>query len=83
MAKISYYQINVKFSTGKLKSLETSNTYVTFLLEYEEEMSNTNSILQPDSFNYTITIVVYNRERMSSQPTSKSFGMRMHTQLCI
>ena len=75
MTKISYYQINGNFSTGTLMSEETNNTHVTFLLEYLKETRNTNSTLQPESFGYTITIVVYNREGMSSQPTSKSFGM--------
>ena len=74
MTKISYYEINVNFSTGKLMSEETNDTHVTFVLEYEEEMSNTNS---PESFNYAITIVVYNSEGTSSQPTSKSFGMKI------
>ena len=74
MTKISYYEINVNFSTGKLMSEETNDTHVTFVLEYEEEMNNTNS---PESFNYAITIVVYNSEGTSSQPTSKSFGMKI------
>ena len=83
MTDISYYEVNVKFSTGKPMSEETNNTRVTFLIEYEEEMSNANSTLQSESFDYTITIVVYNSEGMSSQPTSKSFGMKIHTQLYI
>ena len=41
-------------------------------------MSNTDGTLQPESFKYTITIVVYNREGMSSQSTSKSFGMKIY-----
>ena len=77
MANISYYEISINFSTGNLMSVETGNTHVTFLLEYLNETNNTNITLLPKSLytNYIITIVVYNSERMSSQSTSKSFGM--------
>ena len=70
MTDISYYEINVDFSTGKLMSVEANNTDVTLSL--------------PESldFNYTITIVVHDSEGMSSEPASKSFGMKIHTQLC-
>ena len=85
MANISYYEISINFSTGNLMSVETGNTHVTFLLEYLNETNNTNITLLPKSLytNYIITIVVYNSERMSSQSTSKSFGMKKHTQLLI
>ena len=62
MANISYYEISI--NTGKL-SVETNNTSVTLLIESLEEIY----------FNNTLLIVVYNTEGMSSQPTSKSFGM--------
>ena len=76
LANISY-EISINFSTGNLMSVETGNTHVTFLLEYLNETNNTNITLLPKSLytNYIITIVVYNSERMSSQSTSKSFGM--------
>ena len=80
MTTISYYEINVNFSTGKLMSVETNSTHVTFLPPVPEnlkETNNTNITLQPESFNYTITIVVYNSEGMISQSTSKSFGMNI------
>ena len=64
MANISYYEINI--NTGKL-SVETNNTSVTLLIESLEEIYFNNMLL--------IIIVVYNTEGMSSQPTSKSFGM--------
>ena len=64
MANISYYEISI--NTGKL-SAETNNTSVTLLIESLEEIYFNNTLL--------IIIVVYNTEGMSSQPTSKSFGM--------
>ena len=80
MTTISYYEINVNFITGTLMSVETNSTRVTFLPPVPEnltETNNTNITLQPESFNYTITIVVYNSEGMISQSTSKSFGMNI------
>ena len=68
MAYISYYEISI--NTGKL-SVETSNTSVTLLLESFEELDFSNT--------FSITIVVYNSEGMSSQPTSKNFGMNILT----
>ena len=68
MTKIGYYEINVNSSAGNLMSVETNNTHVTFLLPEHLE-----------GFNFKITIVVYNREGMSSQSTSRSYGMKMHT----
>ena len=62
MANISYYEINI--NTGKL-SVETNNTSVSLLIESLEEIH----------FNNTLLIVVYNTEGMSSQLTSKNFGM--------
>ena len=64
MANISYYEISI--NTGKL-SVETNNTSVTLLIESLEEIYFNNTLL--------IIIVVYNTEGMSSQLTSKSFGM--------
>ena len=77
MTNISYYEISINFSTGDLMSVETSNTRVTFLLKYLNETNNNNITLLPKSLytKYIITIVIYNSERMSSQSTSKSFGM--------
>ena len=66
MANISYYEIDINFSTGKLVSVEANSTNVT--LQLPESLD----------FNYTITIVVHNSEGLSSQPTSKSFGMKIH-----
>ena len=82
MAKISYYEleINFNFSTEQLTSVVTSSTHVTILPpEYMEEINDTDIALLPESFDYTITIVVYNSVGMSSQPTSRDFGMRIHT----
>ena len=62
MGNISYYEINI--NTGKL-SVETNNTSVTLLIKSLEEIH----------FNNTLLIVVYNGGGMSSQPTSKNFGM--------
>lgn len=65
MAKISYYEINVNSSAGKLVSVETDKSVITLPLpEHLEE------------FNFKITIVVYNSEGMSSPSTSRNFGMR-------
>ena len=64
MANISHYEISI--NTGKL-SVETNNTSITLLLESFEKIE----------FNNTLSIVVYNNEGMSSQPTSKSFGMNI------
>ena len=85
MSEISHYTINVNFSTGEFMSLVAYNRYVTILSEYLKQTNNnpnnTNVTLQLDPFSYTITIVAYNSEGMSSQPTSKYFGMNIHT--CI
>ena len=69
MTKINYYEleINFNFSTEQLMSVVTSSTHV----EYLEEINDTNVTLLPESFDYTITIVVYNSVRMSSQSTSR------------
>ena len=81
MSEISYYTINVNFSTGEFMSLVTYSTSVTFLSEYLKQINSTNITLQHEPFSYRIMIVAYNSEGMSSQPTSKYFGMNMHT--CI
>ena len=81
MSEISYYTINVNFSTGEFMSLVTYSTSVTFLSEYLKQINITNITLQHEPFSYRIMIVAYNSEGMSSQPTSKYFGMNMHT--CI
>ena len=64
MTKISYYEleINFNFSTKQLlMSVVTSSTHVTILPpEYLEEINDTNVTLLPESFDYPITIVVYN-----------------------
>ena len=78
MANINYYDINVNFSTGELVSVETNNTYVTNLLEHLNRTHSINVTLLPESLHYTITIVVYNTEGMSSQSTTQSFGIKMH-----
>ena len=67
MTKINHYEIS---NNGKL-SVETNNTSVTLLPESLEELEVNNT--------FSITIVAYNSEGMSSQPTSKSFGMNIHT----
>ena len=67
MTKINHYEISI--NNGKL-SVETNNTSVTLLLESLEELEVNNT--------FSVTIVVYNSEGMSSQPTSKSFGMNIH-----
>ena len=72
MTEIGYYEINVNYSTGNFMLVETNVTTVSLLLpEHLEE------------FNFKITIVVYNIDGMSSQSTPRSFGMKIHTQLCI
>ena len=76
MRKISYYEISIGLSTGKLTSVRTNSTSVTFLLEHLQGTNNTNI---PALFDYTVTIVVYNIEGMSSQPISKSLGMKVYT----
>ena len=77
MTKIIYYEISIGLiSTGKLTSVRTNSTSVTFLLEHLEGTNNTNI---PALLDYTITIVVYNIEGMSSQPISKNLGMKVHT----
>ena len=77
MTKIIYYEISFGLiSTGKLTSVRTNSTSVTFLLEHLEGTNNTNI---PALLDYTITIVVYNIEGMSSQPISKNLGMKVHT----
>ena len=78
MANINYYDINVNFSTGELVSVDTNNTYVTNLLEHLNRTHSINVTLLPESLHYTITIVVYNTEGMSSQSTTQSFGIKMH-----
>ena len=67
MTDISYYETSI--NTGKL-SVDTKKPSATFLLKSLEELELNNTFL--------ITIVVYNSEGMSSQPTSKSFGMNIH-----
>ena len=62
MANISYYEISI--NTGKL-SVETNNTSITLLIKSLKEIY----------FNNTLLIVVYNTEGMSSQSTSRNFGM--------
>ena len=64
-----------------LCSLVTYSTSITFLSEYLKQINSTNVTLQHKPFSYRITIVAYNSEGMSSQPTSKHFGMNIHT--CI
>ena len=68
MKNISYYEISI--NTGKL-SVETNNTSITLLLESLKEIDFNNTL--------SITIVVYNSEGISSQPTSKSFGMKIYS----
>ena len=67
MTDISYYETSI--STGKL-SVDTKKPSATFLLKSLEELELNNT--------FSITIAVYNSEGMSSQPTSKSFGMSIH-----
>ena len=79
MARISYYRINVNFSTGELMSLVTNTTRITFLSESLKEINNTNVTLQHEPFSYIITILTFNIKGMSSQPTLKTFGMMICT----
>ena len=69
MARISHYVINVNFIPGKNVSAESNSTSVIF--EDLEEMTNATDLM--------ITIVVFNIKGMSSQPTSRNFGMKIHT----
>ena len=68
MANISYYETSINNIISQL-SVETNYTSATLEVESLEEID----------FNGTITIVVYNNEGMSSQPTSKRFGMRLNS----
>ena len=72
MTDISYYETSI--NTGKL-SVDTKKPSATFLLESLEELELNNT--------FSITIVVYNIEGMSSQPTSKSFGMNIHSYTAV
>ena len=82
MTNISYYTITVNFSIGEFISLATYSTQVTFLSEYLKQRNTTDVITsQLEPVSYRVTIVAYNSEGMSSQPTSKNFGMNIHT--CI
>ena len=79
MARISYYRINVNFSTGELMSLVTNTTRITFLSESLKEINNTYVTLQHEPFSYIITILTFNIKGMSSQPTLETFGMKICT----
>ena len=66
MSKIKFYDVNISSDNGESVSMETNRTVIRFLPS--EHLNNMSSI------SYIITIVVYNSEEMSSQPTSKNFG---------
>ena len=72
MANISYYETSVNDIVSQL-SVETNYTSATLQVESLEEID----------LNYTITIVVYNNKGMSSQPTSKRFGMKLNSYTAI
>ena len=79
MANISYYEISINFSTGNLMSVNTNSTHVTFLLEHLKETNSTSITSLLESLHYIITLVVYNTEGMSSNPTSLRYGIKIHT----
>ena len=66
MPKIKFYDVNIRCDDGELLSMETNRTLITFSLS---DLSNNMS-----DISCMITIVVYNSEDMSSQPSSKPFG---------
>ena len=66
MANISYYEISINNTISNL-SVKTNYTNATLQIDSLEEID----------FSYTITTVVYNDEGISSQPTSKRFGMKL------
>ena len=72
MANISHYEIIINNIISQL-SVEANYTSATLQVETFEEVD----------FSYTIIIVVYNNEGISSQPTSKRFGMKIHMAVAI
>ena len=63
MSKIKFYDVNISSDNGESVSMETNRTVIRFLPS--EHLNNKSNI------SYIITIVVYNSEEMSSQPTTK------------
>ena len=66
MSKIKFYDVNVSSDNGESVSMETNSTVIRFLPS--EHLNNKSNI------SYILTIVVYNSEETSSQPTTKNFG---------
>ena len=70
MSKIKFYDVNISSDNGKSVSMETNSNVIKFLSsEHLNNKSNISYII--------ITIVVYNSEEMSSQPTTKNFGKQI------
>ena len=68
MSKIKSYDVNISSDNGESVSMETNSTVISFL---PSKLNNKSNI------SYILTIVVYNSEEMSSQPTSKNFGKQI------
>ena len=66
MSKIISYDVNISSDNSESVSAEINSTVITFIPS--EHLNNKSNI------SYIITIVVYNSEEMSSQPTTKNFG---------
>ena len=66
MSRIISYDVNISSDNGESVSAETNSTVIIFIPS--EHLNNKSNI------SCIITIVVYNSEEMSSQPTTKNFG---------
>ena len=69
MSKIKFYDVNISSDNDESVYMETNSTVISFLPS--EHLNNKSNI------SYILTIVVYNSEEMSSQPTSKIFGKQI------
>ena len=68
MSETKFYDVNVRCDNGESLLMKTGNTIIIF--SPSDRSSNQSNI------SCMITIVVYNNEGMSSQPSSKTFGKK-------
>ena len=66
MSEIEYFDVNISCNNSKSLNITTNKTVITF--------SSSDLLNNESNIACVITIVVYNNEGMSSEPSSKQFG---------